>query len=168
MHFPLWRPKLRYCRWLAEIRMKRCQQPCRLPSAFHGLFPGLKNMSQACFLPRRWRCRPLRVLLPAPRKGRPSGLPFLGAGNRTRTCTLSQWNLNPPSLPIPPCPHILFASFLLHGEADRGRAVRLICPVILSRAGSIVNGRVRSVIEKMFAFRRISSGFMLDNPAADR
>ena len=31
---------------------------------------------------------------------------FIGAGNRTRTCTLTQWNLNPPSLPIPPCPHI--------------------------------------------------------------
>ena len=29
-----------------------------------------------------------------------------GAGNRTRTCTLSQWNLNPPSLPIPPCPRV--------------------------------------------------------------
>ncbi len=36
---------------------------------------------------------------------------IFGAGNRTRTCTLSQWNLNPPSLPIPPCPHIqLFIS----------------------------------------------------------
>ena len=34
-------------------------------------------------------------------------LPFvIGAGNRTRTCTLSQWNLNPPSLPIPPCPRV--------------------------------------------------------------
>ena len=31
--------------------------------------------------------------------------PRYGAGNRTRTCTLAQWNLNPPSLPIPPCPH---------------------------------------------------------------
>ena len=28
-----------------------------------------------------------------------------GAGDRTRTCTLSQRNLNPPSLPIPPRPH---------------------------------------------------------------
>ena len=34
------------------------------------------------------------------------GLFFVGAGNRTRTCTLTQWNLNPPSLPIPPCPRI--------------------------------------------------------------
>ena len=32
------------------------------------------------------------------------GLYWSGAGNRTRTCTLTQWNLNPPSLPIPPCP----------------------------------------------------------------
>ena len=42
------------------------------------------------------------------KKERSFDLSFLfGAGNRTRTCTLSQWNLNPPSLPIPPCPHIL-------------------------------------------------------------
>ena len=33
--------------------------------------------------------------------------PFYGAGNRTRTCTREQWNLNPPSLPIPPCPHMI-------------------------------------------------------------
>ena len=43
------------------------------------------------------------------KKERPKPLLFLfGAGNRTRTCTLTQWNLNPPSLPIPPCPHIKF------------------------------------------------------------
>ena len=34
------------------------------------------------------------------------GLYCFGAGNRTRTCTRWQWNLNPPSLPIPPCPQI--------------------------------------------------------------
>ena len=33
---------------------------------------------------------------------------FFGAGDRTRTCTLTQRNLNPPSLPIPPRPHSLF------------------------------------------------------------
>ena len=34
----------------------------------------------------RFHCESVqvRVLLPAPRKGRPEGLPFLGAGNRTR------------------------------------------------------------------------------------
>ena len=45
-------------------------------------------------------------------KGRGVSLSLLlGAGNRTRTCTLSQWNLNPPSLPIPPCPRILPGHF---------------------------------------------------------
>ena len=29
-----------------------------------------------------------------------------GAGNRTRTCMVSHWNLNPACLPIPPCPRI--------------------------------------------------------------
>ena len=29
-----------------------------------------------------------------------------GADNRTRTCMLSQWNLNPSCLPIPPYPHL--------------------------------------------------------------
>ena len=31
----------------------------------------------------------------------------IGADDRTRTCTLAHWNLNPMSLPIPPHPHIL-------------------------------------------------------------
>ena len=31
-----------------------------------------------------------------------------GAGDRTRTCTLSRWNLNPMSLPIPPRPRIVW------------------------------------------------------------
>ena len=39
-----------------------------------------------------------------------------GAGNRTRTCTLSQWNLNPPSLPIPPCPHIFLCLYFYTGR----------------------------------------------------
>ena len=35
------------------------------------------------------------------------GLPFIiGADDRTRTCTLARWNLNPMSLPIPPHPRI--------------------------------------------------------------
>ena len=32
---------------------------------------------------------------------------YFGADDRTRTCTLARWNLNPMSLPIPPHPHIL-------------------------------------------------------------
>ena len=31
---------------------------------------------------------------------------FVGADDRTRTCTLARWNLNPMSLPIPPHPRI--------------------------------------------------------------
>ena len=31
---------------------------------------------------------------------------FIGADDRTRTCTLARWNLNPMSLPIPPHPRI--------------------------------------------------------------
>ena len=34
------------------------------------------------------------------------GLHLFGAGNRTRTCTLARWNLNPMRLPIPPCPRM--------------------------------------------------------------
>ena len=33
---------------------------------------------------------------------------YYGADDRTRTCTLARWNLNPMSLPIPPRPHIRF------------------------------------------------------------
>ena len=33
-------------------------------------------------------------------------LSFVGADDRTRTCTLARWNLNPMSLPIPPHPRI--------------------------------------------------------------
>ena len=42
------------------------------------------------------------------KKSRPLlGSGFLGADDRTRTCTLTRWNLNPMSLPIPPHPRIL-------------------------------------------------------------
>ena len=40
------------------------------------------------------------------RKGTRKGCLSFGAGDRTRTCTLTRWNLNPMSLPIPPRPHI--------------------------------------------------------------
>ena len=33
---------------------------------------------------------------------------LFGADDRTRTCTLARWNLNPMSLPIPPHPQILY------------------------------------------------------------
>ena len=36
-----------------------------------------------------------------------------GADDRTRTCTLARWNLNPMSLPIPPHPH---ACLFYHGQ----------------------------------------------------
>ena len=29
-----------------------------------------------------------------------------GTGNKTRTCTVAHWNLNPTCLPIPPYPHL--------------------------------------------------------------
>ena len=59
--------------------------------------------------------------------GHPRGVPCLvGAGNRTRTCTLTQWNLNPPSLPIPPCPHILLYLYFYTGRLPEVEAVRLI------------------------------------------
>ena len=35
---------------------------------------------------------------------------IFGADDRTRTCTLARWNLNPMSLPIPPHPHIILLS----------------------------------------------------------
>ena len=31
---------------------------------------------------------------------------LFGADDRTRTCTLARWNLNPMSLPIPPHPQV--------------------------------------------------------------
>ena len=43
---------------------------------------------------------------PLVKKTGQGGRSCCGAGNRTRTCTREQWNLNPPSLPIPPCPRI--------------------------------------------------------------
>ena len=39
-------------------------------------------------------------------KNTPFGVLFVGADDRTRTCTLARWNLNPMSLPIPPHPLI--------------------------------------------------------------
>ena len=47
------------------------------------------------------------------KRGRPYGRPLFGADDRTRTCTLARWNLNPMSLPIPPHPRI---PLFLHGE----------------------------------------------------
>ena len=49
---------------------------------------------------------------------------YFGADDRTRTCTLARWNLNPMSLPIPPHPHI---------------------PDILSRGFFLVNGKSTAV-----------------------
>ena len=37
---------------------------------------------------------------------RKASLFVFGADDRTRTCTLARWNLNPMSLPIPPHPHV--------------------------------------------------------------
>ena len=49
----------------------------------------------------------VRVLLQHKTKTRGRCLSFLfGADDRTRTCTLARWNLNPMSLPIPPHPHM--------------------------------------------------------------
>ena len=74
---------------------------------------------------------------------------FSGADDRTRTCTLARWNLNPMSLPIPPHPHI-FSYFrcrpvavpgIFVGDgapssaADRGHSFALrasLCSVALS------------------------------------
>ena len=42
------------------------------------------------------------------------GISDVGAGNRTRTCMVSHWNLNPACLPIPPCPQIK-----LHSKRER-------------------------------------------------
>ena len=69
-----------------------------------------------------------RVLFLLRPKKRVALLPsFFGAGDRTRTCTLARWNLNPMSLPIPPHPHIYI-------------------PCILSRWIPLVNG-IRSISE---------------------
>ena len=59
------------------------------------------------------------------KKGTQMGTLLCGAGNRTRTCTLSQWNLNPPSLPIPPCPHIHLCLFFTRG-GTRGGPLRWV------------------------------------------
>ena len=51
----------------------------------------------------------VRVLSSLTKKKRhPLGASSFGADDRTRTCTLARWNLNPMSLPIPPHPHIHF------------------------------------------------------------
>ena len=46
------------------------------------------------------------VVSSIPKKEEAGSLLFFGAGDRTRTCTPKQRNLNPPSLPIPPRPHL--------------------------------------------------------------
>ena len=54
----------------------------------------------------------VRVLSSLTKKKRhPLGTSSFGADDRTRTCTLARWNLNPMSLPIPPHPHIHFLQF---------------------------------------------------------
>ena len=43
------------------------------------------------------------------------GFILFGADNRSRTCTLAHWNLNPACLPIPPYPHNHFLLYkILH------------------------------------------------------
>ena len=65
---------------------------------------------------------------------RPFGVPFSGADDRTRTCTLSRWNLNPMSLPIPPHPHILL--YFCGGE----KCSPAIASIFYHRVAGVVNG----------------------------
>ena len=51
---------------------------------------------------------------------------FIGADDRTRTCTLARWNLNPMSLPIPPHPHIKEKASIFTRGGTRGGAHSLI------------------------------------------
>ena len=91
---------------LEPTRSKQANSPtdCRL--ALIGLFPGLKKCPPDTFLPRCRSAALFESAVHTKKHGTQKGAVLFGAGNRTRTCTLSQWNLNPPSLPIPPCPHV--------------------------------------------------------------
>ena len=72
---------------------------------------------------------------PIPSKKHPGlGCLFDGAGDRTRTCTLSQRNLNPPSLPIPPRPH---DALFYHG--DGALSMRRIWWFGINISKSVVN-----------------------------
>ena len=69
-------------------------------------------------------------------------MPVFGTGNKTRTCTVAHWNLNPTCLPIPPYPHILlgfphrpvavpdiFVGFQKPSSSvDRGHSLRSLHP----------------------------------------
>ena len=86
----------------------------------------------------RW----VRVLLPhTNKKGRHKPPFFIGADDRTRTCTLARWNLNPMSLPIPPHPQILYynSSFLMgcqrHPFGGNGESLTIpgICDILIKR-----------------------------------
>ena len=73
--------------WLHHVptQMDNSQHPYRMPSAIHGLFPGLKNMPPAYFLPCLRQGRPLRVHFYNQRKSQARWLGiFFGCGGRTR------------------------------------------------------------------------------------
>ena len=64
----------------------------------------------------------LSRLLRKPRKRNAAGFFRRGAGNRTRTCMVSHWNLNPACLPIPPCPLIHFFTQELFPEVTQSES----------------------------------------------
>ena len=63
--------------------------------------PGTSNSPLDCCIEMGSSPRSL-LIKRAPQRG----ALFIGADDRTRTCTLARWNLNPMSLPIPPHPHM--------------------------------------------------------------
>ena len=60
--------------------------------------------------------------------GKRFGFECFGADDRTRTCTLARWNLNPMSLPIPPHPRIQLT-------IDNGQ-LSIFVPLIFTRGGT--------------------------------
>ena len=78
--------------------------------------PGTSNSPPDCCIEVGSRPRSL-LIKRAPQRG----ALFIGADDRTRTCTLARWNLNPMSLPIPPHPQILYHNTILTGGCQRRR-----------------------------------------------
>ena len=61
-----------------------------------------------------------------------------GAGNRTWTCTVAHWNLNPACLPIPPYPHMRLLyhkhrlkSILFFGILWEWLIFRIVCAILI-------------------------------------
>ena len=79
----------------------------------------------------------------------------LGADNRSRTCTLAHWNLNPACLPIPPYPHVSETLYYKHPET----AIKHLCPIHRPRFEAGTSAVKRWPVSLKYSKQENATGF---------